>query len=193
MRPIGGARVLLGVRGGIAAYKSGWVARLLAAAGADVDVVMTQAATQFIAPLTFEALTGRAVHTDIFSPGRALDHIHLAREADVVVVAPATADFLARAAHGRADDLLAACLLATTSPVILFPAMNDAMWSHPQTRRNAAHLAEIGYTVVDPDVGALAAGEGSGPGRLPEPDTIVAHVGRVLEDGSLRGRTIVVT
>ena len=193
MRPFGGARVLLGVSGGIAAYKSGWVARLLAATGADVDVVMTQAATQFIAPLTFEALTGRAVHTDIFSPGRALDHIHLAREADVVVVAPATADFLARAAHGRADDLLAACLLATTSPVILFPAMNDAMWAHPQTRRNAEHLAEIGYTVVDPDVGALAAGEGSGPGRMPEPDTIVAHVGRVLEDGSLRGRTIVVT
>ena len=115
MRPFGGARIVLGVSGGIAAYKSGWVARLLTAAGADVDVVLTRAATQFIAPLTFEALTGRAVHTDLFSPGRALDHIHLAREADALVVAPATADFLARAAHGRADDLLAACLLATTA------------------------------------------------------------------------------
>ena len=193
MRPFGGARILLGVSGGIAAYKAGWVARLLAAAGAEVDVVMTRAATQFIAPLTFEALTGRAVRTDIFSPGHALDHIHLAREADIVAVAPATADFLARAAHGRADDLLAACLLATTSPVILFPAMNDAMWVHPQTQRNAAHLRELGYTVVDPDVGALAAGEGSGPGRLPEPETIVAHVARALDDASLRGRTFVVT
>lgn len=193
MRPFGGARILLGVSGGIAAYKAGWVARLLAAAGADVDVVMTRAATQFIAPLTFEALTGRAVHTDIFSPGHALDHIHLAREVDIVAVAPATADFLARAAHGRADDLLAACLLATTSPVILFPAMNDAMWAHPQTQRNATHLRDIGYTLVDPDVGALAAGEGSGPGRLPEPDTIVAHIARALDDASLRGRTIVVT
>lgn len=193
MRPFGGARVVLGVSGGIAAYKSGWVARLLAAAGAEVDVVMTRAATEFIAPLTFEALTGRAVHTDLFSPGRALDHIHLARDADALVVAPATADFLARAAHGRADDLLAACLLATTAPVILFPAMNDAMWAHPQTQRNATHLRDLGYTVVDPDVGALAAGEGNGPGRMPEPETIVAHVGRVLDDASFRGRTVVVT
>ena len=193
MRPFGGARIVLGVSGGIAAYKAGWVARLFAAAGADVDVVMTRAATQFIAPLTFEALTGRAVHTDLFAPGRALDHIHLAREADALVVAPATADFLARAAHGRADDLLAACLLATTAPVLLFPAMNDAMWAHPQTQRNAMHLRDVGYTVVEPDVGALAAGEGSGPGRMPEPEVIVAHVGRALDDASLRGRTIVVT
>ncbi|HEV2181611.1 MAG TPA: bifunctional phosphopantothenoylcysteine decarboxylase/phosphopantothenate--cysteine ligase CoaBC [Gemmatimonadaceae bacterium] len=193
MRPFGGSRIVLGVSGGIAAYKSGWVARLLSAAGAEVDVVMTRAATQFIAPLTFEALTGRAVHTDLFSPGRALDHIHLARDADALVVAPATADFLARAAHGRADDLLAACLLATTAPVILCPAMNDAMWAHQQTQRNVSHLRDIGYTVVDPDVGALAAGEGSGPGRMPEPETIVAHVGRVLDDASFRGRTVVVT
>ena len=193
MRPFGGARIVLGVSGGIAAYKSAWVARLLAAAGADVDVVMTRAATQFIAPLTFEALTGRAVHTDLFAPGLALDHIHLAREADALVVAPATADFLARAAHGRADDLLAACLLATTAPVLLVPAMNDAMWAHPQTQRNAMHLRDLGYTVVEPDVGALAAGEGSGPGRMPEPEAIVAHVARALDDASLRGRTIVVT
>lgn len=193
MRPFGGSRIVLGVSGGIAAYKSGWVARLLSAAGAEVDVVMTRAATQFIAPLTFEALTGRAVHTDLFSPGRALDHIHLARDADALVVAPATADFLARAAHGRADDLLAACLLATTAPVILCPAMNDAMWAHQQTQRNVSHLRDIGYTVVDPDVGALAAGEGSGPGRMPEPEIIVAHVGRVLDDASFRGRTVVVT
>lgn len=193
MRPFEGRRVLLGVTGGIASYKAAWLARLLAQAGADVDVVMTRAATEFVGPITFEALTGRPVHTDIFAAGRALDHIRLAREADAVVVAPATADFMARAAQGRADDLLAACLLATEAPVLLVPAMNDRMWAHPQTRRNVDHLREIGYTVVDPDEGPLAAGEGSGPGRMPEPETIVAHAARVLDDRSLDGRRIVVT
>jgi phosphopantothenoylcysteine decarboxylase/phosphopantothenate--cysteine ligase len=195
VRPFDGRRVLLGVTGGIASYKSAWLARLLTQAGAAVDVVMTRAATEFIAPLTFEALTGRAVHTDLFASGRALDHIHLAREADGVVVAPATADFMARAAHGQADDLLSACLLATTAPVLLVPAMNDRMWAHPQTQRNASHLREIGYVVVEPDEGLLAAGEGSGPGRMPEPETILAHAGRLLDgrDGAWRGRRIVVT
>lgn len=193
MRPFEGRRVLLGVTGGIASYKAAWLARLLAQAGADVDVVMTRAATEFVGPITFEALTGRPVHTDIFAAGRALDHIRLAREADAVVVAPATADFMARAAQGRADDLLAACLLATEAPVLLVPAMNDRMWAHPQTRRNVDHLREIGYTVVDPDEGPLAAGEGSGPGRMPEPETIVAHAARLLDDRSLDGRRIVVT
>jgi phosphopantothenoylcysteine decarboxylase/phosphopantothenate--cysteine ligase len=181
------------VTGGIASYKAGWLARLLAQAGGEVDVVMTRAATEFVGPITFEALTGRPVHTDIFAVGRALDHIHLAREASAVVVAPATADFMARAAHGQADDLLSACLLATTAPVLLVPAMNDRMWAHPQTQRNVAHLREIGYTVLDPDSGMLAAGEGSGPGRMPEPETIFAHVGRLLDNGTLRGRSVVVT
>lgn len=193
MRPYDGRRILLGVTGGIASYKAGWLARLLAQAGGEVDVVMTRAATEFVGPITFEALTGRPVHTDIFAVGRALDHIRLAREASAVVVAPATADFMARAAHGQADDLLSACLLATTAPVLLVPAMNDRMWAHPQTQRNAAHLREIGYTVLDPDNGMLAAGEGSGPGRMPEPETIFAHVGRLLDDGALRGRSVVVT
>ncbi len=193
MRPFHGRRILLGVSGGIAAYKAGWLSRLLTHAGAEVDVVMTRAATEFVGPVTFEGLTGRAVHTDIFARGRALDHIRLAREAHAVVVAPATADFLARAAQGRGDDLLAACLLATEAPVLLVPAMNDRMWAHPQTRANAAHLREIGYRVLEPEDGMLAAGEGTGPGRMPEPETIFAHVGRLLESRDLAGRRIVVT
>ncbi len=193
MRPYHGRRILLGVSGGIAAYKAGWLSRLLAHAGAEVDVVMTRAATEFVGPITFEGLTGRAVHTDIFARGHALDHIRLARAAHAVVVAPATADFLARAAEGRADDLLSACLLATEAPVLLVPAMNDRMWAHPQTRANAAHLQQIGYRLLEPVEGMLAAGEGSGPGRMPEPETIFAHVGRLLETQDLGSRSVVVT
>lgn len=144
--------------------------------------------------MTFEALTGRAVHTGLFTPGHALEHIKLARAADLVIVAPATADTMARAAHGFANDLLTAALLATTAPVLVVPAMNDRMWAHPQTTRNVAHLRELGYHVIDPDVGDLAVGEGVGPGRMPEPEAILAHAGRLLERGSpLAGRRIVVT
>ncbi len=194
MRPYAGRRIVLGVTGGIASYKTGWLARLLTAAGAEVDVVMTRAATEFVGPVTFEALTGRPVHTDLFEPGRALDHIALARSADAIVVAPATADFLARVAHGFADDLLTACLLATEAPVLLVPAMNDRMWANRQTQENVAHLRALGHQVVEPDEGPLAAGEGSGPGRMPEPETIFAHVGRVLErDSALAGRRVLVT
>jgi phosphopantothenoylcysteine decarboxylase / phosphopantothenate---cysteine ligase len=193
VRPFEGRRILLGVTGGIASYKSAWLARLLSQEGAAVDVVMTRTATEFIAPLTFEALTGRPVHTALVAAGHALDHIKLAKAAHAVVVAPATADFCARAAQGRADDLLAAVLLATEAPVLLVPAMNDRMWAHPQTQRNAAHLREIGYTVLDPEIGALAAGEGSGAGRMPEPETIVAHAARLLDDASFAGRRVVVT
>ena len=194
MRPFDGRRVLLGVTGGIASYKSAWLARLLTTAGAEVDTILTRAAREFIGAITFEALTGRAVHTALLDEGHALDHIKLARAADAVVVAPATADFLARAAHGRADDLLTACLLAAEAPVLLVPAMNDRMWAHGQTQRNVSHLRELGYVVLDPDDGPLAVGEGSGPGRMPEPDTIVAHVARLLEKkGRLAGRRVVIT
>ena len=155
---------------------------------------MTPAATEFVGPVTFEALTGRPVHTGLFDPGRALDHIKLAREADAFIVAPATADFMARAATGQAGDLLTACLLATACPVLLVPAMNDHMWAHPQTKRNAEHLREIGYTLLPPDEGMLAAGEGSGPGRMPEPETIFAHAGRLLEKNTtLAGKRVLVT
>jgi phosphopantothenoylcysteine decarboxylase/phosphopantothenate--cysteine ligase len=193
-RPYAGRRVLLGVAGGIASYKSAWLARLLTKAGATVDVVLTRAATEFVGAVTFEALTGRAVHTGLFDAGRALDHISLARAAELLVVAPATADLMARAATGQADDLLTACLLAAECPVLFVPAMNDRMWAHAQTQANAARLRALGYQVLDPEDGMLAAGEGSGPGRMPEPETIFAHVGRLLERRrALSGHSVLVT
>jgi phosphopantothenoylcysteine decarboxylase/phosphopantothenate--cysteine ligase len=171
-----------------------WLARLLTQAGAEVDVVMTRGAREFVGPITFEAVTGRPVHTEIFGPGHALDHVKLAREASVIVVAPATADFIGRAAHGLADDLLTACLLAASSKVLLVPAMNDRMWAHAQTQRNIAQAKSLGYEILEPDEGPLAVGEGSGPGRMPEPETILSHVARLLEKkSSLNGRRIVVT
>jgi phosphopantothenoylcysteine decarboxylase/phosphopantothenate--cysteine ligase len=171
-----------------------WLARLLTQAGAEVDVVMTRGAREFVGPITFEAVTGRPVHTEIFGPGHALDHIKLAREASIIVVAPATADFIGRAAHGLADDLLTACLLAATGPVLLVPAMNDRMWAHTQTQRNIQQVRSLGYEILEPDEGPLAVGEGSGAGRMPEPETIMSHIGRLLEKtSSLRGRKIVVT
>jgi phosphopantothenoylcysteine decarboxylase/phosphopantothenate--cysteine ligase len=194
LRPFARRRVLLGVTGGIASYKTAWLARLLARAGAEVDVVLTRAAMEFVGAVTFEALTGRPVHTGLFDVGRPIDHIALARSAELVVVAPATADFMARAATGQADDLLTACLLATEAPVFLVPAMNDRMWAHAQTRANASHLRTLGYEILSPEDGRLAAGEGSGPGRMPEPETIFAHVGRLLEKrAALDGRRVVVT
>lgn len=186
--------MLLGITGGIASYKTAWLARLLTQAGAEVDAVMTRSAQEFVGAVTIQALTGRAVHTELFGSAHALDHIKLARAADLVVVAPATADFLARAANGHADDLLSACLLATEAPVLLVPAMNDRMWAHAQTQRNVAHVRELGYRIFEPDTGALAAGEGSGPGRMPEPEAILMHVGRMLEPpGPLAGLNVVVT
>ena len=194
MRPFEGRRILLGVTGGIASYKTVMLARLLTQAGAEVDVVMTRGALEFVGAITFEAVTGRRTYSEIFGAGNALDHIRLAREAALFVVAPATADFLARAAHGMADDLLTACLLANTSPVLLVPAMNDRMWANAQTQRNVEHLRKLGYDVIDPDTGALAVGEGAGPGRMPEPDTIIAEIARRLEKGrALEGKKIVVT
>jgi phosphopantothenoylcysteine decarboxylase/phosphopantothenate--cysteine ligase len=194
-RPWRDRRVVLGVAGGIAVYKSAQLARDLTRLGATVDVVMTRSARAFVGPITFEALTGRPVFSDLFEEGRALLHIRLAREADVVCVAPATADLIARAAAGRADDLLTAVLLATRAPVVLCPAMNDAMWAHAQTQANAAHVARrLGYRIAGPAVGALAHGEGEGPGRMLEPAEIVEHIGRALAPaGPLTGRKVVVT
>jgi phosphopantothenoylcysteine decarboxylase / phosphopantothenate---cysteine ligase len=194
VRPYDQRRVLLGVTGGIASYKTVWLARLLTQAGAEVDVVLSRSAREFVGAVTFEAVTGRPVHTELVAAGHALDHIRLARESAIVVVAPATADFLARAAGGHADDLITACLLATPAPVLLVPAMNDRMWAHAQTQRNVAHLRELGYHLLDPDEGPLAVGEGSGPGRMPEPEAIFHHIGRLIETaGPLTGRHVVVT
>lgn len=194
-RPWRERRVVLGVTGGIAAYKVVQVARDLTLLGAAVDVVMTRSAMEFVGAVSFEGVTGRRVRRDLVAAGHALDHIRLARRADVVCVAPATADFLARAASGRSDDLLGAILLATRAPVLVCPAMNDRMWSHPQTRANARHLAEeLGYELVGPGTGPLAFGEGEGAGRMVEPERIIAHIGRALESaGPLRDRHVVVT
>jgi phosphopantothenoylcysteine decarboxylase/phosphopantothenate--cysteine ligase len=194
-RPWRGRRVLLGVTGGIAAYKAVQVARDLTRLGAHVDVVLTRSARQFVGAVSFEGVTGRPVHERLVGAGIALDHIRLAKSAEVVCVAPATADFLARAAQGRSDDLLAAVLLATRAPVLVCPAMNDAMWDHPQTRANVAHLERtLGYRIVGPAEGPLAFGEGSGPGRMVEPDVIVEHVARALgADGPFAGRSVIVT
>lgn len=194
-RPWQGRRVVLGVTGGIAAYKSIQIARDLTKLGAEVDVILTRTALEFVGAISFEALTGRAVHTGITDPGHALDHIRLAREADVVCVAPATADTISRAAAGRADELLTAVLLATTAPVLICPAMNDAMWAHAQTQANVAHLRDrLGYGMVGPATGPLAWGEGSGPGRMADEAEIIAHIGRALEpQSSLTGRKVLVT
>jgi phosphopantothenoylcysteine decarboxylase / phosphopantothenate---cysteine ligase len=194
MRPFDGCRVILGVTGGIACYKAVALARLLTQAGAVVDVIMSRAARAFVGPITFEAVTGRPVAPDILEPGHALAHIRLAKEADLILIAPATADLLARAAQGRADDQLTAVLLATRAPVLIAPAMNDGMWSHPLVTQNVAALQAIGYHLLTPAIGPLAFGEGVGPGRLPEPEEILAHAGRLLETATgLRGAHVLVT
>lgn len=194
-RPWEGRRVVLGVTGGIAAYKSIQVARDLTRLGATVDVVLTRAAQKFVAALSFEGVTGRPALTDLFSADGAALHVKLGREADVVCVAPATADFLARAAQGRADDLICTTLLATRAPVVICPAMNDRMFEHPQVQANVTHLIqELGYAVAGPAEGPLAVGEGEGPGRMLEPWQIEEHVGRALaQGGPLAGRAVLVT
>ena len=194
MRPFDGRRVILGVTGGIASYKAVSLARLLSQAGAVVDVIMSRAAREFVGPITFEAVTGRPIAPDVLDAGHALAHIRLAKAAELVIVAPATADFLGRAAQGRASDQLTAVLLATKAPVLIVPAMNDGMWAHSMVDVNVQTLRGVGYSVLEPDVGPLAFGEGVGQGRMPEPETILAHAGRALETArGLAGRHIVVT
>jgi len=193
-RPFTGRRVVLGVSGGIAAHKSIQLARDLTLAGAEVDVILTAAAGEFVRPLSFEALTGRPAYAAFHAPGDPLIHIRLAREASLVVVAPATANFLARAAAGMADDLLTATLLATRAPVLVCPAMNDRMYAHPLTAANLERLREIGYVAAGPASGALAWGEGEGEGRMLEPEVIIQHCARSLEGVTpLSGRHVVVT
>jgi len=164
-----GRHVVLGVSGGIACYKSCTLARQLSQDGAEVDVVLTPSAAEFVRPLTFEALTGRPVLTSLWQRDRALAHIGLAKEPDLVIVAPATANVLARAAMGLADDLLTTLLLVRTGPVLAAPAMNDAMYAHPATRANVKTLAERGWHFVGPDIGPLAEGPSERPGRMSEP------------------------
>lgn len=192
--PFAGRRVVLGVTGGIAAFKAISLARELTLAGAEVDAILTRGALEFVTPLSFEALTGRTAHTDMYAPGDPLRHIQLARDADLVLIAPATADFIARAAVGMADDLLAAILLATAAPVVVCPAMNDRMYEHPRTRANIVTLQGIGYGFAGPAEGPLAWGEGSGPGRMLEPEAILQYAARALTRRTpLFGRRVLVT
>lgn len=181
-----GIPVILGVGGGIAAYKSAELARALMEHDCDVQIVMTQAAQEFIRPLTFAALTGRKVITDMFASGSSnevlsssVEHIRVAQEHRLLVVAPATADLLARFAQGLASDFLSTLYLAFQGPVLLCPAMNTAMWEHPATVRNLEILRERGHYILDPDDGRLACGT-VGPGRLPDPARIAAIASRIL-------------
>ncbi|HVM11950.1 MAG TPA: bifunctional phosphopantothenoylcysteine decarboxylase/phosphopantothenate--cysteine ligase CoaBC [Actinomycetota bacterium] len=191
--PLAGRTVLLGVTGGIAAYKAALLARLLREDGAEVQVVMTPSATRFIGPDTFAALTGRSVHSDVFERPEAVLHVRLAREADLAVVAPATANLLARLALGLADDLLSSTLLELRAPVVVAPAMHTGMWSSAATRTNLATLRDRGVRIVGPVEGALAAGD-RGMGRMAEPDEILAEVRAALAGpGDLAGRRLLVT
>jgi phosphopantothenoylcysteine decarboxylase/phosphopantothenate--cysteine ligase len=194
---LSGKRILLIISGGIAAYKSLDLIRRLRERGASVRCVMTKAAQEFVTPLAASALTGDKVFTDLFDRDSEHDvgHIRLSREADLIVVAPATADLMAKSAHGLADDLASAILLATNKPVLMAPAMNPAMWSHPATRRNRATLEKDGIHFVGPARGEMAESGEAGEGRMAEPLEIVAAVEALLDDRSkpLAGRKIIVT
>ena len=186
MTRIAGRHVVLGVSGGIASYKACTIARRLTEAGVHVDVVMTPSAAEFVRPLTFEALTARPVVTSLWDQGRALDHVRMGRaETDLIVVAPATAQLIARMAQGMADDFLTALLLARKAPVLLCPAMNDVMYARPETQANLKKVSGVGgqgpgATILGPATGPLAHGEGEGPGRMVEPEEIIAWVERML-------------
>jgi phosphopantothenoylcysteine decarboxylase/phosphopantothenate--cysteine ligase len=189
-----GRHVVLGVSGGIACYKSCILARRLAEAGAQVDVALTHGAAEFVRPLTFEALTGRRVLSSLWESGEALSHVRLGQDAELVIVAPATAHLVARMAQGLADDFLTTLLLARSAPILIAPAMNDEMFAHPQTQANLERLRRRGVAIVGPEVGALAEGPSERPGRMSEPETILAHAARLLRGhGRLAGRRVVVT
>ena len=188
-----GRHVVLGVSGGIACYKSCILARRLVEAGARVDAVLTQGAAEFVRPATFEALTGRPVQSSLWDSGGALSHVRMGQAADLIIVAPATANLIARVAMGLADDYLTTLLLGRTAPLLIAPAMNDEMYANPATQANLQRLRGRGVEIVGPEIGALAEGPSERPGRMSEPDAILAHAARVLRGGSLRGRKVVVT
>jgi phosphopantothenoylcysteine decarboxylase / phosphopantothenate---cysteine ligase len=189
-------RVVLGVSGGIAAYKSCELLRLLTESGHDVRVVPTEAALKFVGAATWAALSGHPVSSDVWTDVEQVPHVRIGQSADLVVVAPATADLLARAATGRADDLLTATLLTARCPVMFAPAMHTEMWEHPATQANVATLRDRGAVVLDPAVGRLT-GADSGAGRLPEPAEIYAAAMLLLDRGllplDLAGRHVLVT
>jgi phosphopantothenoylcysteine decarboxylase/phosphopantothenate--cysteine ligase len=188
-----GARIFLGVSGGIAAYKAAALTSTLVQAGALVDVVLTEEAARFVGPLTFSALTARPVYTSLWDAPERIPHIRLIREADIALIVPATANLIAKLAHGIADDLLTTALLASRIPILVAPAMNEAMYAHAATRANLATLRGRGIESIDPERGFLAERE-IGVGRLASEETIVAAVARALQRrASLAGKRVVIT
>jgi phosphopantothenoylcysteine decarboxylase/phosphopantothenate--cysteine ligase len=186
-------RILLGISGGIAAYKAAELARRLVTAGATVKVVMTKSAAEFVTPMTFAALTGQPVGTALFGPGvHPLEHIWLGQQVDAIVLVPATANLLGKMAHGIGDDLLTTILLAATRPILVCPAMNCEMYANPAVQENMARLRDRGLWVLEPEEGPLACGA-VGYGRLPDPETILAALGRMVTRQDLAGQHILVT
>lgn len=189
-------RLVLGVAGGIAAYKVAQVLRLLTESGHDVQVVPTESALKFVGAATWEALSGHPVNADVWTDAHQVPHVAIGRAADLVVVAPATADLMARAAHGLADDLLTSVLLTATCPVVMVPAMHTEMWEHAATQANVATLRSRGVIVLDPEEGRLTSAD-TGKGRLPEPTEVFDAVRQVLRRGDagqdLLGRTVLVS
>ncbi len=194
-RPLAGRRVVLGVTGSIASYKAADIASKLTQAGADVDVVLTDSAQQFVTPLTFRALTGRAVFTDMYDPRSSIaeEHVMLARTADALMIAPASATTIARLAHGMADNMVALTYLATTAPTIVAPAMDAQMWAHDAVQANVTMLRDRGVMVVGPAEGRLASGH-IGLGRLVETDVLTGAVRMAIgAKGDLAGKRVVVS
>ena len=187
-------QIIVGVTGGIAAYKSAEIVRRLQDRGADVRVVMTPGAEEFIRPLTMQALSGHPVHCGLLDEKAeaGMGHIELARWADLLLIAPATADFIATMVHGRADNLLAAIYLATSALVAVAPAMNQGMWRHPASLDNVEKLNQRGVTIIGPDSGIQACGD-TGPGRMEQPDTIINQASDMFTSKSLQGKKVVIT
>lgn len=194
MRLLANKRILLGVTGGIAAYKSAEIIRRLQDAGGSVRVVMTTAATEFITPLTMQALSGNPVHLELLDTDAeaAMGHIELARWADIILIAPASADFIAKLAHGEGGDLLSTLCLASRSPLAIAPAMNQGMWRNASTQHNIERLRGRGINIFGPAEGSQACGE-VGPGRMSEPEDIVELTAALFETGALAGKKVVIT
>ena len=194
MTTIKGKRILLGVTGGIAAYKAVELARILIKEGVDLRVAMTEAAMRFVTPVTMQAVSGQAVWTDLWDP-RVPDnmaHIELSRDRDLILIAPATADFMAKLAHGLADDLLSTMALARRCPLMLAPAMNVEMWDNPATQRNVVALRDDGIVLAGPAAGDQACGE-TGMGRMLEPQQIAEEVEAIFQPKLLAGKRVLVT
>ncbi|MFJ5446217.1 bifunctional phosphopantothenoylcysteine decarboxylase/phosphopantothenate--cysteine ligase CoaBC [Methylobacillus methanolivorans] len=187
-------KLLLGVTGGIAAYKSAELVRLLVKQDIEVQVAMTHAATQFVTPMTFQALSGKPVYTDLWQPdaGNGMAHIDLSRQVDAILVAPASADFLAKLVHGAADDLLSTLCLARNCKLLVAPAMNQQMWHHPATQRNIRQLQHDGVSLLGPAIGSQACGE-TGPGRMLEPEELLERLLASTQPKLFAGKRMLIT